>query len=216
MIRIGLLGEAPNDTSAIKNLLKQHFGERIDFFPMLRDYNGDNLDTKDANDRLRKEFQIEKPDLVIYIRDSDALETNKKQIDFRKAAFSEKRRRVEGRAILLLIVVEAEALVLADIEGYIEYHLKRQIRWARAITTEQLEAIRAEKLALFSHINDPMLDPDPKKTLMEIGSLPYDESRLAGVSEYLRLPVVLQNHRGFALFFKRFLKKFDRLEGRIS
>ena len=216
MIRIGLLGEAPSDTSAIKNLLKQHFGETIDFFPMLRDYNGDNLDTKDANERLRKEFQIENPDLVIYIRDSDALETNKKQIDLRKAAFKEKRRRVDGRAIPLLIVVEAEALVLADIEGYIEFHLKRQLRWARSISAEQLDTLRAEKLALFAHITDPMLDPDPKRTLMEAEGLPYDESRLAGVSEYLRLSVVLQNHRGFALFFKRFLKKLAQIEGSVS
>lgn len=38
MIKIGLVGEDPNDTSAIKNLLLKAFEGRVQFFKSLRIY----------------------------------------------------------------------------------------------------------------------------------------------------------------------------------
>ena len=42
--RVGLLGESPNDTKAIEALLKPRYGQRVEFFTLLRNINGDMLE----------------------------------------------------------------------------------------------------------------------------------------------------------------------------
>jgi hypothetical protein len=212
MVRIGLIGENPNDTSIVAKLLIQTLGEKVDFFPMLNDVNGDNLDTDHALRMIRREFELHRPSLIIYIRDLDALETDKEKIAARKAVFKKRYDRVEGKAILLLIVVESEALVLADIDGFLQYLLMQKLRKEPSLSLEQREVFVQANKDLLAHVEDPMHELDPKQTLIDLFG--YDEGKLARIAEYLRLPVVLQNHRGFALFFKRFLKKLEQIEGK--
>jgi hypothetical protein len=56
MVRIGLIGENPNDTSVVAKLLLQRLAGKVEFFPMLNDVNGDNLDTDHALRIMRPEF----------------------------------------------------------------------------------------------------------------------------------------------------------------
>jgi hypothetical protein len=210
MIKIGLVGENPNDTTAIANLLKQQTAYHFHFFTMLNDVNGDDLDSDRALSLIRTEYQFNRPDLVVYIRDLDALETDTEKIQRRKELFQKKRRRVNGRAILLLIVFESEALVLADVDGFLNYLIGQQLRRTPAFSSEERAAFINEKRNLLSHVSDPMLERNPKETLIE--RFGYDESKLAKIAEHLKLETVVQNHRGFALFLKRFLKKIDQLK----
>lgn len=210
MVKIGLIGENPNDTSVVAKLLLQQLEGKVDFFPMLNDVNGDNLDTDHALRMIRREYEIHRPSLIIYIRDLDDLETNKEKIAARKAVFKKRYNRVEGKAMLLLIVVESEALVLADIDGFSQYLLLQKLRKDPALTLEQKEHFMQANKDLLAHVGDPMHEPDPKQTLIDLFG--YDEGKLPRIAEHLRLSIVLQNHRGFALFFKRFLKKLKHIE----
>ena len=62
-MRIGLVGEAPNDTQAIQNLLEKQFSH--DFFFMLQRMNGAKLDCQKTKHLLRLEYQIHALSLVL-------------------------------------------------------------------------------------------------------------------------------------------------------
>lgn len=87
-MRIGLVGEAPNDTEAIKNLLNKKYSA-LEFFFMLNNINGSNLDNQKTKRLLRIEYEFEKPDIVIFIRDLDSVLPNKKKLYERKNYFTE-------------------------------------------------------------------------------------------------------------------------------
>ncbi len=77
MIKIALLGESPGDSQAIKNLFKRYY--HASFEPLLFNIHGSELDNpnnKLLKKLIRREFEERKPDLLIYIRDLDALEGN--------------------------------------------------------------------------------------------------------------------------------------------
>ncbi|HEX8349650.1 MAG TPA: hypothetical protein VF598_06800, partial [Hymenobacter sp.] len=42
--RVGLLGESPNDTKAVTRLLTPRYGGQIEFFPLVDNITGDNLE----------------------------------------------------------------------------------------------------------------------------------------------------------------------------
>ena len=75
MKRIGLIGEDPNDTIAIKNLLVKKYPGLFICEPLLRNERGNNLDTKKYSARLKIEFEDIKPDIVIFVRDVDGIRT---------------------------------------------------------------------------------------------------------------------------------------------
>ncbi len=77
VFRVGLLGESPNDTKVVARLLAPRYGGRAEFFELVRNLTGDNLEMAGAFRELRREYQYERPNLVVVIRDLDALETNK-------------------------------------------------------------------------------------------------------------------------------------------
>jgi hypothetical protein len=118
MIKVGLLGEAPHDTGALTILLKQHFGDSIYFFPLVNDIRGSHIEEQRIKRLLRREYEIEKPQLVIFIRDLDGLESEKGKINRRKNYFTEFKTVVNNNAIFLLNIYAIEALILADIEAY--------------------------------------------------------------------------------------------------
>jgi hypothetical protein len=64
-MRVGLVGENPNDTDAIKALLRQRTGDTIEFFDLIKNVNGSNLENQVIKHRLRREYQYEKVDLVL-------------------------------------------------------------------------------------------------------------------------------------------------------
>lgn len=75
---IGLVGEAPNDTNAIKNLLsKQYSIPNYYFYPILDHIHGTQLDNPKTKRLLRIEYEFKKPDIVIFIRDLDGTLNNR-------------------------------------------------------------------------------------------------------------------------------------------
>ncbi len=88
-MRIGLVGEAPNDTESMKNLLiKRYPVEKFNFFSMLKIINGSNLDSQKTKRFLRIEFEQQKPDVVIFIRDLDASLKDRTKLYERKNYFT--------------------------------------------------------------------------------------------------------------------------------
>ena len=116
-MKVGLIGEAPNDTFAINNLLSRNF-ENIHFFNLIESIRGSMLDNQKTKRFLRIEYQTEKPDFVIFIRDLDSLYSDKDQLKKRKDYFTAFNSVVDKRGLLLLNIYEIEALILADHEAF--------------------------------------------------------------------------------------------------
>lgn len=116
-IRVGLLGESPNDTIAIKALLEKRYGDRIECVILLRDVTGSRLDDVLISRDIRIEYQIQKPRIVVVIRDLDGRENDytatRRQ---RKAFFRRISKIVEGHDVPLLNIYSIEALLLTDVE----------------------------------------------------------------------------------------------------
>ena len=118
---IGLVGEAPNDTLSVKNLLVNRFPEnKYTYITLLNRVNGDNLEYQKIKRWLRIEFETKKPDIVIFIRDLDGLAHEKDKIKKRKEYFSEFNSVVNKKGIFLLHIYEIEALILTDILIFIK------------------------------------------------------------------------------------------------
>lgn len=122
MKKVGLIGEAPNDTVAFTNLLNPIFKESATFVTLINDIHGSQLEFQATKHLLRREFESEKPDLVIFIRDLDALIIDKDQLARRKGYFTEFNSVVNKKGIYLLNVFEMEALILADILSFNEIY----------------------------------------------------------------------------------------------
>ena len=122
--RVGLLGESPNDTRAVAALLAPRYGGRVAFFTLVRNVTGDNLADAGTFKQLRREYQYERPHLVVVVRDLDALETDKAQLRKRQAYFRKVARQVGGaeKAVYLLNIYSIEALIAAHIKPFNDYH----------------------------------------------------------------------------------------------
>jgi len=117
-MKIGLVGESPHDTKSVSNLLKRIY-PGFSFIDMIPDIHGSQLDQmQPTKARLRLEFQFEKPDLVIFIRDLDALKKDFAQYRKRVSYFQEFRTVVNKKAIFLLFIWEIEALILCDLKSF--------------------------------------------------------------------------------------------------
>ncbi|HEY0068073.1 MAG TPA: DUF4276 family protein [Flavisolibacter sp.] len=126
MMRVGVVGEYPTDIQSVVNLLNKKYRKDMDFFPLIYDVHGSNLDNPKIKHQLRREYQIEKPELVIFIRDLDGLEHETDKIKERRSYFNEFNKVIDRRGILLLNIYELEALLLADIDA-INRHYKVSI-----------------------------------------------------------------------------------------
>ena len=114
-MKIGLVGEAPNDTSAIKNLLSKHY-TNLEFVVLLNGLTGAMMDSKRFIAQfLPKEFHDKKPDLVILIRDLDSHERDTVKLKQREKLFNFFNQKVAKKGVFLLNIYELEALVLSDI-----------------------------------------------------------------------------------------------------
>lgn len=111
-MKIGLVGEAPNDTQSIKNLLeKRYLRNKYEFVFMLDRINGSQLDSGKTKRLLEIEYKDKKPALVIFIRDLDS--SDKKED--RKKYFTSSNNAVGKKGIPLLHIYEIEALILTDV-----------------------------------------------------------------------------------------------------
>lgn len=182
-MKIGLVGEAPNDIQSIKNLLlKRYTDKKYEFVFMLQRINGSNLDSQKTKRFLRVEFETQKPDIVIFIRDLDAVLPNKTKIYERKHYFTSSNNVVDKKGIHLLHIYEIEALILADIETFnILYKTK------------------------IPKIIDVMCMNEPKEFLKN-ASRKYSESHNSDIFNELDFDKVLE-----CKYFEKFIKNLDKL-----
>jgi len=66
MIRVGLVGEDPNDTSSIINLLQQKYKGKAQFYPLAKGIKGHQLDNPKIKKSLPIEFASKKCKFIIY------------------------------------------------------------------------------------------------------------------------------------------------------
>lgn len=114
-VRVGLLGESPNDTAALKVLLEQRYAGRIQVFPLLKNLTGDKVGGLKALRMLPTQYQDQKPDIVVFTRDLDALASDAAQRRRRQQEFDSINECVEQKGIFLLHIFEFEALIMAHI-----------------------------------------------------------------------------------------------------
>jgi hypothetical protein len=118
MKKVGLLGEDPNDTSSIKNLLERKYSGIFKFHVLAKRIKGFQLDNPKIRKVLPLEFEEEKCRFVIYIRDLDGFESEEKKIKAKQTWFKELDALLNGAGIILLNIWELEALVLSDIDTF--------------------------------------------------------------------------------------------------
>jgi hypothetical protein len=182
-MKIGLVGEAPNDTQSIKNLLqKKYCVTKYDFVFMLNIINGSNLDSIKTKRFLRVEYETQKPDIVIFIRDLDAVLPNKEKLNDRKNYFTSSNNVVNKKGIYLLNIYEIEALILTDIALFNKIY-----------DTDLQE------------IEDVMKISEPKEELKK-ASKKYNESHNPEIFKSIDFQKTLNCD-----YFNKFIKNFDKL-----
>lgn len=118
MKRIGLVGESPNDTLSIKNLLSRNY-RQYQFIQLGRNIRGCQLDSPPFFKIIVAEADTNKVDTVIAIRDLDTLESNKQQLKAKNEwAKKVKISFAKLNNFFLLNITELESLILADIETF--------------------------------------------------------------------------------------------------
>ena len=181
-MKIGLVGEAPNDTQSIKNLLIKKYS-KLDFFFMLQRINGSSLDSQKTKRFLRIEYQTQKPDIVIFIRDLDAVLPDKKKHNERKDYFTNFNSVVDKKGIYLLNIYEIEALILADINTF-----------------------NKEFNVSIKSVTNVMSISEPKEYLRERAKK-YNESKNPEIFEKLTFGKVKSN----CDYFNKFINDFDKI-----
>ena len=189
--RVGLLGESPNDTKAIEALLKPRYGQRVEFFTLLRNVNGDMLEDAETFRNLRKEYEWEKPNLVVVIRDLDGVQTRGAKWRQRKKYFRNVDAVVEQKSLPLLNIYEIEALICADISAFNK-------KFGCACPQPA----------------DPMAIIEPKEWLKNAtapGQPTYSVGHCTHLLGQVRYEAVLANCRYFAAFDKAFAARLPPL-----
>lgn len=176
---IALVGESPNDTEPLCKLLAKVFpSPEFEFASLLKrvhqeQLRGSLLD-KDFQKKkrtkfgefdgrrqpprlqtiLRIEYKLKRPEIVVFVRDLDALASDKAALKIKKEWFSKAKRIVDGKALFLLNIYELEALIWSDLDVF-----KLFERWSG------IE---------FEAYPDPMKIEKPKEELQKY--FPYTES----------------------------------------
>lgn len=183
-MKIGLIGEAPGDTNAIKNLLSRQtvFGGQ-QFCILLANIHGSQLDNQKTKRLLRIEYETEKPDIVIFIRDLDGLENDTAALAHRRGSFTDFNSVVNKTGIYLLNIFELEALIVADLATF-NQHFNTSLQYEE----------------------DAMLLPNPKEFLRE-GCKKYWETHNPELFKLLVYETLLSNCRYFETFTQRLIAK---------
>lgn len=192
-MKIGLVGEAPNDTAAIQNLLSKNENyKNFEFATLLRDINGSMLDNNKTFRRiLRIEYETQKPDLIIFIRDLDALETDRDAKLKRQEMFNYSNNIVDKKGIFLLNIYEIEALIFADIDAF-----------------------NKEYGCSILPVYDPMGIIEPKEKLIKATRKSiklYSETHNSKIFHLLNFDTVKTNCRYFDAFIKNLDKEIEAI-----
>ncbi|MEQ9300346.1 MAG: DUF4276 family protein [Cyclobacteriaceae bacterium] len=185
-MKIGLVGEHPNDSDCIENLLSRYYDH--EYFKLIRQVTGSQLDEKNNTKlkrQIRLEYEWEKPTVVIFIRDLDATRQSsdyQQKRNFRNQYFADFRSVVDGKALFLLHIYELEALLLADLDT-VNDQLGTQI----TIDVAPEEVV------------------EPKEWLEEATEKKYNSSKNPRLFKELDLKRLTAN----CGYFRRFIKDFE-------
>lgn len=182
-MKIGLVGESPNDTVAVRNLLSKRY-DTVDYITMINDIHGSMLDNKKAIRRiLRIEYEDHSPDLIIFIRDLDALEINRTAKRKRQETFSYCNSIVDHIGISLLNIYELEALILANIGAFNAYY-----GCNHPVVANVMKVV------------------EPKEVLInaaQTAGKKFDESDTPVIFDLLDFDTVMDNCRYFTVFIRK-------------
>jgi hypothetical protein len=118
---------------------------------------GSNLDTQKIKHQLRREYQVEKPDYVLFVRDLDGLEHHIEQMNYRKECFAELNSVINKKGILLLNIFELEALLLTDIEAVNSYYGSKVDHVEDCMKIESPKEFLKRKISSYSTGHNPDL-----------------------------------------------------------
>lgn len=113
---IGIIGEDPFDTTAIKHLMERRFP--LQFRPILKQIKGDMLTTAKTRRLLKIELKKQSYKVIIYTKDLDGLDTETQKKKKIVHWFNQLDTLNKNTGILLINIYELEALILADIETF--------------------------------------------------------------------------------------------------
>ncbi len=181
MINIGLIGESPYDTTAIKHLLQQKYRDGFRYKILLRNITGDQLKTAKANRAAQDEITEHKPEIVIVIRDLDTHESNATEIAERYSWYNDIVKHNSGRSIFLLNIQELEALILADIKNTGDFY----------------------NLSM-TYKGNVMAQTNPKEYLKSKTNKKYNVSHCPELFLKLDINTIAQNCRYFKIFIDEF------------
>jgi hypothetical protein len=189
MLRIGLIGESPNDTNAFVNLFSRQYGGRCEYIPLTTNFRGGELDNiKEGSvvlEQLRFEYNFEKPDFVVLIRDSDVLEVEVEKLNDRFTRMYALGNAVTQNAVYLLCIFEIETLLLADLDP-INKKFGVSLVYPSSVTDPA----------------DPMLKADPKGYLKSLCG--YEQSDCPDLFRTIDFDKIKS-----VRFFSEFVKLFD-------
>ncbi|MDB5270449.1 MAG: hypothetical protein JWP58_3489 [Hymenobacter sp.] len=188
-LTVGLIGENPNDTNALIELLNHRYAGRFVACQLVKKQTGDRLGSAKTQRMLASNYQAEKPRLVVYIRDLDAPNSDVAKHRERQQEFANIKKIVGEQALFLLHVQQFEALLWADIE-------KVNQHYGVSLT----------------HKGDPTTIPEPKRKLISATDKPkatkqYSPNDSAELAAKLDYDTLLRKCLYFSEFDKAFAAK---------
>lgn len=193
-MRIGIVSENyKHDSIAIKSLLDKKFVPKVTFIPILKQVTGDDLLTPKTARLLNERIIRKQLQLIILVKDLDALPSDKNQITAIKNKSKQIiKNKITSDYLLFLVIFELEALILADIPSFNKFYgLKYQYKGNPLYQSEPKELIK-QKTA---------------KTKNQ-----YQESKAPEIFQHLDYETVYSKHSGknsFQSFVDELAKKIN-------
>lgn len=179
-MKVGIVGESPNDTEGLAGLFKEQFSEH-----QFRSVFKNRKDHQTAVLKLQKLIKIENKkrqyDLLIVSRDLDDPESDQTALSKRQEWFLELQKGIDPVALFLLHIYEIEALILSDVESLLK-HFGGKLKFT----------------------GDPMKQEDPKEFLKKkwMGVKKYHENDCPKILPELNYETIKSNCRYFQAFDK--------------
>lgn len=193
MKRIGIVGENfDNDSIPIRNLLNIIFEGKGIFIPLLKTYEGNQLEriTKVIGS-LNSEVEKKNIDLIILVRDLDGLLSETKKVELRNKWFKKIKNGTSKKCIPFLIIYELEALILADIATFNKRYKTN-----------------------YKPKGNSKFQKDPKGLLKKLTAHPkktYHESHAADIFQKINHQELMKNHSGKAYSYESFIDELKTI-----
>lgn len=184
MIRVGVVGEDPNDTSSIISLLSKKY-THIQFKKLAKGVTGCQLDSQKLVKTLKIDCGKKNLNSIIYIRDLDGFDSEKVKVRKIEAWFNNLNDQLGKKGVLLTNIWELEALIFADI-----------------VCFNNLYKIN------YQYKGDPAKVKDPKAELKRLTTnsiRKFHESHCPDIFDKLNFDVVYKNCE----YFRHFIGQFN-------